>query len=412
MKHILSYFFLLFLLLLCPLSLYTQNTAPVLKPEIISLTKNIDESFKDWEKLYVIYDKIYNEEEEKRITQDELPEKDKQYISFMEKRYGISDGEGEAPWNSMSIGCSWYCGAVYESKASSELPSAGKNSYSISNIEDDDIRTAWVEGVSGYGIGEYIEFTFENRAPRATSCRIANGYSKNETTWRNNSRVKTLNMYENDVLTAILELKDIRDFQVFSFPHPIGHRKDGKASKLKFVITEVYKGDKYEDTAISEFLFDGLDVHCLEEGTIITMADNSEVSIENIKRGDIIRAYDETDLTELSLCVKEIYKAVHDEIVELTFSTGIKISLTVDHPLLSSGTWYSFNPQKTLLYKRYNKVEEYRPGTEILVKNSDGKIDKATITEIKVVSKKVNTYTLELEKNGAFTANGILVGQE
>jgi len=30
---------------------------------------------------------------------------------------------------------------------------------------------------------------------------------------------------------------------------------------MKFEILEVFKGDKYDDTAISEIYFDGIDVH-------------------------------------------------------------------------------------------------------------------------------------------------------
>jgi len=31
--------------------------------------------------------------------------------------------------------------------------------------------------------------------------------------------------------------------------------------KIKFEILEVYEGDKYKDTAITEIYFDGIDVH-------------------------------------------------------------------------------------------------------------------------------------------------------
>ncbi|MDG1014836.1 MAG: hypothetical protein P8O09_06440 [Flavobacteriaceae bacterium] len=31
--------------------------------------------------------------------------------------------------------------------------------------------------------------------------------------------------------------------------------------KIRFEILEVYKGDKYDDTVISEIFFDGIDVH-------------------------------------------------------------------------------------------------------------------------------------------------------
>ena len=45
---------------------------------------------------------------------------------------------------------------------------------------------------------------------------------------------------------------------------------------------DVYKGEKYEETAITEIYFDGIDVHCFAIGTQITMADYTTKSIEQI----------------------------------------------------------------------------------------------------------------------------------
>ncbi len=73
-------------------------------------------------------------------------------------------------------------------------------------------------------------------------------------------------MYVNGQPYAILNLKDSKQEQIFSVK-PIGHgnRTDHKElSKmsdrvLKFELAEVYPGEKYDDTAISEIYFDGID---------------------------------------------------------------------------------------------------------------------------------------------------------
>lgn len=86
-------------------------------------------------------------------------------------------------------------------------------------------------------------------------------------------------MYVDDKLYAILNLKDVYAEQTFEVS-PIGYsnrkfisrNKDGElvddmdgnivhAFRIKFEISEAYKGDKYTDTAITEIYFDGLDVH-------------------------------------------------------------------------------------------------------------------------------------------------------
>jgi len=66
----------------------------------------------------------------------------------------------------------------------------------------------------------------------------------------------------------MLNLEDTRAEQSFTF-EPIGNadRADMKVLKalpkwtIRFEIVEVYMGDKYDDTAITEIYFDGIDIH-------------------------------------------------------------------------------------------------------------------------------------------------------
>ena len=83
---------------------------------------------------------------------------------------------------------------------------------------------------------------------------------KSEETWKNNNRVKKLKLYVNGVPFGILNLKDSLTDQHFSVG-TLGHNKNGTDLILKFEILEVYKGSKYNDTAITEIYFDGIDVH-------------------------------------------------------------------------------------------------------------------------------------------------------
>ncbi len=173
--------------------------------------------------------------------------------------------------------------------ASSALKATSKNTYDDRNISDLSYQTAWVEGVEGYGIGEFVAFHFQPGHPRITTVIIANGYIKDKNTWKNNSRVKQLKMYVNNKPFAILNLKDVYAEQIFKIPI-IGYNityftnKDGttgwkykdengrnvksyhenselQPDSIKFEILSVYKGDKYKDTAITEIYFDGLDVY-------------------------------------------------------------------------------------------------------------------------------------------------------
>jgi len=172
---------------------------------------------------------------------------------------------------------------------SSALKSQSRNTYGKNNICDLSYKTAWIEGVKGYGIGETVAFKFKPGHPRITTVIIANGYIKDKETWKNNARVKQLKMYVNDKHFAILNLKDVYAEQAFSIP-TIGYKityllnNDGttgwrykdengrdvksyhenselQPDSIKFEILSVYNGDKYKDTAITEIYFDGLDVY-------------------------------------------------------------------------------------------------------------------------------------------------------
>ncbi|CAM4419873.1 NADase-type glycan-binding domain-containing protein [Zobellia nedashkovskayae] len=172
---------------------------------------------------------------------------------------------------------------------SSALSTLKDNIYNQTSISDLSYATAWVEGVKGDGIGQYVEFNFPAQHPRITAIKIANGYVKDKTTWQNNSRVKQLKVCVNNKEFAILNLKDVYAEQTFKIPtigYEITYRglnKDGTSwysykdangeifksynkeittgDTIRFEIMSVYKGDKYDDTAITEIYFDGLDMY-------------------------------------------------------------------------------------------------------------------------------------------------------
>lgn len=158
--------------------------------------------------------------------------------------------------------CSWYCGGeILSVKASSCLKPMGKYKYNAENAHDFSHKSVWVEGADGQGIGEWLEYEFPGRCPRVTHVKILNGHVKNDKVWRENSRVKALKMYYMGKPLTILDLEDSRTLQYFDVgvlgPH------DDKAPNwtLRFQILEVYPGEKYKDTVISELYFDGIDVH-------------------------------------------------------------------------------------------------------------------------------------------------------
>ena len=158
--------------------------------------------------------------------------------------------------------CSWYCGGeILSVKASSSLKPQGKFNYKAENAHDFNHRSVWVEGAGGQGIGEWLEYEFPGRCPRITKVEILNGHVKNDKVWRENSRVKSLKMYYMGKPYAILDLEDSRTLQCFNVGVLGPHDEAAPNWTLRFEILEVYPGEKFADTVISELYFDGIDVH-------------------------------------------------------------------------------------------------------------------------------------------------------
>lgn len=173
----------------------------------------------------------------------------------------IDDGPTE-----VMPGCSWYCGGFVSGYSSSSTLASNKDIvYSPDKAHDFDITTAWVEGKPDYGVGEFIEYSFDMTTVKEkhqlgiTKIILANGYKKTKKTWEENSRVRKIKMYVDNKPFGQLELLDSFEFQTIDIgkimlPHQ-------KVMTFKFEIVEVYPGTKYKDTAISELLFEGVGVH-------------------------------------------------------------------------------------------------------------------------------------------------------
>ncbi len=161
-------------------------------------------------------------------------------------------------------------------KSSSNLESVGDISYIPDNLSDYDLNTAWIpKNTTNWGIGESFEFIFN--FPENTSyadayqfygiCNLFNGYCKSLETWEANSRVKKLKVFYNDKFVCFVKLQDTWHLQYFDISKYFVNKVDKKyldakyeiveGDRLRFEIIEVYKGSKYKDTAISEFLCEG-----------------------------------------------------------------------------------------------------------------------------------------------------------
>jgi hypothetical protein len=307
------------------------------------------------------------------------------------------------PWETQSDACSWYCGGGPSAIASSSsLKPQGSNAYVAKNIHDGTLKTAWVEGKPGLGVGEWVEFTFENKSPRVTSAIIWNGYQKSMSTWRENARVKTLRLIVNGKAMYDLALVDTAGAQRFELG-VLGHRPDGKDLVLRFEIKDAYPGTRFSDVALSEINFDGKDVHCFAAGAMVQLDTNRRKAIEDVAVGDTILAYDLPTGAMFADRVLEVGSWTHSDLVRLSLA-GTSLTFTRNHPV--------FVPSKGWCKVVADPSHRLSIGDTVLVL-AGSQIRSLPVLGIQDLPESQATYSiLKLERGSAFVVDGVVVGLE
>ena len=133
-------------------------------------------------------------------------------------------------------------------RASSRLANQGKFSYGPGNVFLTRSESAWVEGVIGDGIGQWLHFDLDY--PQFFSkVIIRNGYQRTDKAFRENGRVRELRLTWPDGQKTVL-LKDVKGAQSILL------KKGGlRTPWIRLEIVSVYQGSKYRDTAISSVGF-------------------------------------------------------------------------------------------------------------------------------------------------------------
>lgn len=124
----------------------------------------------------------------------------------------------------------------------------GANDYTPDNVVDGDIRTAWVEGVAGLGRGAQLRFRLPDRVPLAR-IRVVNGYAKSNAVLLDNAAPRTV-LIRSDGTRGALRRTLSRD----SRPQSI-RAAFGKTRQVSIEIVSAYRGDRFQDLAISEIWF-------------------------------------------------------------------------------------------------------------------------------------------------------------
>lgn len=134
------------------------------------------------------------------------------------------------------------------------------NNYEASNLFDGDPSTTWAIGAKKF---EKFEKETEGHYPRMVGIKtiqqypierlvITNGYAKNNESWRNNARAKTITIMgctEGSNLADNLYSGTLSDTPE---PQIINLSKTGRYDYYNLIIEDYYPGEKWDDVCISE----------------------------------------------------------------------------------------------------------------------------------------------------------------
>lgn len=142
---------------------------------------------------------------------------------------------------------------IYKVYASSVLEDGTGVDYSPYNLIDRKSNTIWAEGAEGPGIEQFIRIDF-NKDKLVKKLYIINGSAKSERLYYDNNRVRVLRLDFGD--------GEIKDFELQDGVMGEQEIDLGKGIKTPYVgmtIYDVYYGNKYDDTCISEIRAVGYD---------------------------------------------------------------------------------------------------------------------------------------------------------
>lgn len=137
--------------------------------------------------------------------------------------------------------------------ASSELKETNLTHYA-NRVIDGDLDTAWVEGVRGVGINEWIMLeTTDNSKMTVSAIEFSLGYQKSDQLlksngWPNKVLIECENNYKQEA-----------EFYTFDYSSVVVLDQSQTTKWIKITILEATPGAKYDDTCISEICLYGID---------------------------------------------------------------------------------------------------------------------------------------------------------
>lgn len=124
--------------------------------------------------------------------------------------------------------------------------------YSLQNAFDGDPATSYVENTED----DLMEITFRRlnniRTNLETTFAIINGYASSRNLYAANNRIRKCGIKNNEDFPFVVDVADnIMHYQIKTINRP----KDAYTGLFEFVVTNIYRGNRYNDTCMAELNF-------------------------------------------------------------------------------------------------------------------------------------------------------------
>lgn len=190
-------------------------------------------------------------------------------------RSPVSHGEvAEVHGACLDTAPAWRAAATVAASSSLE---EGALRYLPAHTRDDSHRSAWCEGVEGHGVGEWIEYRFDEPV-QIEAVHLFGGYFLDARRLESNNRLKKVRLEADGYAPLEVTLADPaaptpgwqppasdpeRSWFAQAQQWPAFLYTEIQTQRLRITVLEVHPGSKHSDTCISEIRFTGADEACL-----------------------------------------------------------------------------------------------------------------------------------------------------
>ena len=284
---------------------------------------------------------------------------------------------------------------------------------SIKNIEDvkqgdivstfdlisNEIKYNKVNAVYSKEVNQIVEYRFDNG--ETLKCTIDHPIYIDGKGWSSYDEIVSNKMYSLEQKVSTIQIGDVVKL----------HNGTTSIAEMNLIDENTIVYNLQDIEGNHNFFANNVLVHnryCFIAGTKITLENGDVKNIEDIEVGDIVLTHNEiTNLNEYNK-VTDVYKPIHDDLVEYTLSDGKVITSTFDHPYYVNGLGLaSYSPDLTnIRYENLNNVIQIKIGDVLNLQNGET-ASIVSITEKDKIS--VQTYIFTVENNHNFYANEVLV---